>query len=249
MAAPRAAGLHYTVRRNIFMRSCFRLACGLTLTAALHAAGGAGEPAPRPGGVTSAIRVDRRTGKLVRQVVPPPDSQAGEARAALAKSFEHTVNRIAAESSLPPELVHSVIQVESNYNPYAVSPKGALGMMQLIPATAKRFGVKDAFDPEENIRGGSRYLRYLLDLYGGDSTRALAAYNAGEGAVARYGNVPPYPETQVYVQEVNRRVEASKAAAPAQPPAVVKAPEPEQTGPRHIRGIVGVDGSVRYVTQ
>jgi len=86
--------------------------------------------------------------------------------------------------------------VESNYNPYAVSPKGALGIMQLIPATARRFGVLDVFDPVDNIEGGARYLKYLLELFNGDYPLALAAYNAGENAVTRYGAVPPYPETR-----------------------------------------------------
>jgi len=88
-----------------------------------------------------------------------------------------TVEQIAAEQSLPPELIHSVIKVESNYNPYAISPKGALGMMQLIPATARRFGVSDVFNPVDNIQGGARYLKYLLDLYHGNYPLALAAYN------------------------------------------------------------------------
>ena len=126
--------------------------------------------------------------------------------------------RIASRHGLPPELIHSVIQVESNYNPYAVSPKGALGMMQLIPATARRFGVTDVFDPVENIQGGAKYLQYLLDLYDGNYPLALAAYNAGENAVAKYGTVPPYPETQNYLKLVAKRLEeAQKAAEPRKP--------------------------------
>ena len=117
------------------------------------------------------------------------------------------MQRIAAAHALPPQLIHSVIKVESNYNAHAISNKGALGLMQLIPATARRFGVNDAFNPVQNIEGGAKYLRYLLDLYDGDYRLALAAYNAGEGAVARYGGVPPFAETRNYVSSVKRQLE------------------------------------------
>jgi hypothetical protein len=89
-----------------------------------------------------------------------------------------TVDRIAQQNQISPRLVHSVIRAESNYDPNAVSPKGAQGLMQLIPATARRFGVSDVFDPADNIQGGARYLKYLLGLYKGDESLALAAYNA-----------------------------------------------------------------------
>ena len=116
------------------------------------------------------------------------------------------VDSVAAQQALPPELVHSVIKSESNYNPNAVSPKGARGLMQLVPETARRFGVDDQSNPVQNLQGGARYLKYLLELYHGDPTLALAAYNAGEQAVARYGGVPPYPETQKYVSDILKLV-------------------------------------------
>ena len=90
--------------------------------------------------------------------------------------------------------MQAVIQVESNYNPKAVSRKGALGLMQLIPSTARRYGVSDPFDPQQNIEGGVRHLRDLLDIFEGDLNLALAGYNAGVNAVSRYGGIPPYRE-------------------------------------------------------
>lgn len=111
-------------------------------------------------------------------------------------------NAAAARNNLDPALVQAVIQAESNWNPYAVSRKGAFGLMQLIPSTAERYGVGDVFDPVQNVNGGTRYLRDLLDRYHGDLKKSLAAYNAGEEAVQRYGGVPRYPETRAYVQKV-----------------------------------------------
>jgi soluble lytic murein transglycosylase-like protein len=177
-----------------------------------------------------------------------PESEA----TAVPAGIEDAVARIAAEHSLPPQLIHSVIKVESNYNPYAVSNKGALGIMQLIPETARRFGVKNVFNPEENIQGGARYLRYLLDLFEGSYPLALAAYNAGEAAVARYGGIPPYPETQNYVILVRRQLELAKKATEARRPAPPAQPEAVETKPQgagHIVEITMPDGSVRYVTR
>ena len=122
------------------------------------------------------------------------------------------VRRTALRHKVDPDLIYAVIRQESNFDPFAVSHKGALGLMQLMPDTAARFGVKDIFDPAENVDGGVRLLRYLLDRYEGDRIRALAAYNAGEAAVERYDGVPPYRETLDYVDRVSRSYVASKAA-------------------------------------
>jgi len=116
--------------------------------------------------------------------------------------FAAIIDRVARKHRLDPHLVHAVISAESAYNPQAVSSAGAMGLMQLIPATADRFGVKNAFDPESNINGGAQYLRWLLDRFK-NVNLALAGYNAGEGAVQKYGNsIPPYKETQTYVKRV-----------------------------------------------
>ena len=117
------------------------------------------------------------------------------------------VLRVAQEVDLSPQLLHAIIAVESAYDPRAESPKGAQGLMQLMPATARRFGVRDPFDPHDNVRGGAKYLKSLLAQFNGDLQLALAAYNAGEDAVARHGNrVPPFEETRKYVPKVIARM-------------------------------------------
>jgi soluble lytic murein transglycosylase-like protein len=252
------------------MRFCFTLLGMMAMTAY---AADSSEAYARGKRVTTVIRADERTGKLVRSVVVTPRTvpqpkaiqpvavtprvvnpvvplAASEAKldASTAGSLNETVAQIAADQQLPAELIHSVIKVESNYNPKAVSPKGAQGLMQLIPATARRFGVADAFNPVDNIQGGARYLKYLLDLHGGNYALALAAYNAGEGAVARYGDIPPYPETRNYVQSVAEQLRkniASKFKTPAAKPE----PKLEVKDSTRIVEIRQPDGSVRYVSQ
>jgi soluble lytic murein transglycosylase len=112
------------------------------------------------------------------------------------------INQIALEEGVDPELVRAIIKAESNFDTYALSRRGARGLMQLMPGTAGRYSVTDIYDPEANIRGGVRYLRHLQDLFPGRLPLALAAYNAGEQVVLRYDRVPPYPETQRYVDRV-----------------------------------------------
>jgi soluble lytic murein transglycosylase-like protein len=191
----------------------------------------------------------RVAGAVVAPRVAAPASTGTPGRAA---DLDEAVERIASEHAVSPQLIHSVIRAESNYDSGAVSPKGALGLMQLIPATARRFGVSDVFDPVENIQGGVKYLRYLLDLYDGDYPLVLAAYNAGEGAVTRYGGVPPFPETRNYVARVSRNLKEAKPAAGKSVVANPAAPvvtEGSPSGPNHIAEIVEPDGSVRYVSR
>jgi soluble lytic murein transglycosylase-like protein len=127
--------------------------------------------------------------------------------------YDSLVQEHASRHALRPELVRAVIQVESGFNPRARSPKGAMGLMQLMPATARRLGVGNAYDPGENIRGGCAYLRQLLDRYDGNEQLALAAYNAGEGAVDRHGrNIPPFQETRDYVKKIGRLTDVEQAS-------------------------------------
>lgn len=138
----------------------------------------------------------------------PVDLSARRAR------YERIIELVARQENLRPELLHAVVRTESAYNPVAVSPAGATGLMQLMPATAARYRVADIDDPTENLRGGARYLRDLLDMFGNDLQLALAAYNAGENAVAQYGNrIPPYPETQRYVRKVLQYLWAEQTSA------------------------------------
>jgi soluble lytic murein transglycosylase-like protein len=145
--------------------------------------------------------------ELVRGFVPDEvvdelEAQAGDLRTLAAQA--------AARYGLDPQLVLAVVAVESNFEPRAVSPRGAQGLMQLMPGTAESLGVRDALDPAANLDAGARHLLSLLDFYRGDLRRALAAYNAGVGAVSRHGGVPPYRETQEYVKKVLRLYQVSR---------------------------------------
>ncbi len=120
------------------------------------------------------------------------------------EKYDQVIRKVAERYNVDRALVKAVIKVESNFNPTAVSRAGAKGLMQLMPETASALGVNDSFNPEENIRGGARHLRYLLDLFKGDLQMALAGYNAGENMVSLYNGIPPCKETQTYVQRVLR---------------------------------------------
>lgn len=139
------------------------------------------------------------------QIAMVPEAYTGKPLFHLADKilYDRMVEKIARTYGVESALLHAVISVESRYSPKAVSKSGAIGLMQLMPETAKRYGVVDPLDPLQNLRGGARYLRYLLKKYNNDRNLALAAYNAGEASVAKYGNqIPPYPETTNYVPRV-----------------------------------------------
>ncbi|MGC9994259.1 MAG: lytic transglycosylase domain-containing protein [Terriglobia bacterium] len=147
----------------------------------------------------------KRTGTATATPAPTPTPE-----------ISSLVERSADRMRVDPQLVHAIIKVESQYDPLALSNKGAMGLMQLIPETAQRFGVANPFDPKDNIEGGVSYLRHLLDMFGGDLPRSLAAYNAGEGAVQRSGGIPSYTETQDYVRKVTHIYQSASGQTGAQ---------------------------------
>ena len=212
---------------------------------------------------TTIVRADEKSGRLVRTTVvvksvavePVPVTTAkvvtAKADQPPVSDLGSLVDRIALEQGVEDSLVHSVIRAESNYDPRAISAKGALGIMQLIPATARRFGVVNAFDPRENIEGGVRYLKFLLDYYRNDYARTIAAYNAGEGAVDKYQGIPPYPETQNYVFRVAKNLKSARQIrarqTPAEPAKVAVTGTIAETH-QAIQASIGEDGRVYYHT-
>ena len=150
--------------------------------------------------------------------------------------YDPFIDRVAREHGLAPELIKAVALVESGFDTHAVSPKGAQGLMQLMPATARQYGVSDAFDPLQNLRAGTIHLRKLMDEFDGDLTLALAAYNAGAGAVRRHGGVPDYRETQEYVRKVRSNLGQGRRRPASAPPPATSA-----------RIVQGSDGTIRLV--
>lgn len=136
--------------------------------------------------------VDTAPGPLGLRPATPPET------------YDTSIDETCRAHGIDPDLVRALIWVESNFNPRAVSNKGARGLMQLLPETGRRFGAMNLFDPAENIRGGVKYLRFLMDLFSGNTRLSLAAYNAGENAVQRYNGIPPYRETQAYVKRIGQ---------------------------------------------
>jgi hypothetical protein len=149
------------------------------------------------------------------------------------EAIRQVIGQTARRLEVDPGLVDAVVKVESGYDPRALSPKGAQGLMQLIPSTAARFSVQNPFDPAENVRGGVTYLRQLLRQFDGNVPLTLAAYNAGEGAVERYGGVPPYGETRDYVRRVTEIYPRTRIAPPST----------EASGSDHARA--GISGESR----
>jgi hypothetical protein len=192
------------------MRTAGSTALGLIATGALLV--------PAPAGAQIYTRVNAR-GVIEATNVPESSSyrltypgkgtlihSRGFRVASYHGQYDRDIQAAAATFDVAADLIKAVIQVESEFDPLAVSSKGAQGLMQLMPFTARRFGVSDPFEPRQNIFGGVQYLRFLLDLFRGEVSLALAAYNAGENAVLRYGGMPPYKETRGYVQKINNLI-------------------------------------------
>lgn len=161
---------------------------------------------PAPGAVRILFKDGKRiiyndgVGEATHEALRKSDDWLAR-RIALPSLYDDLISQAARGTTVDPRLVKSVMLIESAFNASAVSPKGAQGLMQLMPATAAQLGVRDAFDPGQNIQGGTRHLAYLLHLFGGNLENSLAAYNAGENAVLRYGGIPPYAETRLYVRK------------------------------------------------
>ena len=208
------------------------------------------EPAPRTVQPTPKSAESVPIAAIVA-VTPVPEAPLAEPRAAAprpqrvisARSIAAHVKAAAARYGLPESLVAAVVSVESEFNPRAVSRRGALGLMQLMPSTAALLGVRDAFDPEQNVDGGARYLRDLMDRFDNDVSLALAAYNAGAQPVIRYGGVPPYPETRAFVARVLARV--GRVTMPAVARAAPSAPAPSAPSTPRIRFARLTDDRVR----
>jgi len=190
------------------------LTTGFRIHAERHAADGDSTILYDRSGGSTTIATALISGFEVEDYIPPPPEPA-PASAAPAPGLGALIEQAAQRHGLAPELVHSVIAAESSYNPAAVSPKGALGLMQLMPETARELNVAQPFDPAQNIEGGSLYLRRMMERYAGFKNqlpRALAAYNAGPGKVDLYGGLPPYRETTEFVSRVLARFERLKSA-------------------------------------
>ena len=156
--------------------------------------------------------VDVPTDQIEGYEPAPPDPQDAAAPQPKTMDLKAIVAEVSAQNKLDADFIASVIAAESANNPHAVSPKGAQGLMQLMPGTASKLGVKDSFDPAENVDGGVRYLRQLLEQYHFDVAKALAAYNAGPGRVQQYNGVPPYRETHAYVARIIKDYNRKKLA-------------------------------------
>jgi soluble lytic murein transglycosylase-like protein len=163
-------------------------------------------------GVISFTNSPNKGGKLAirTESARPPVHMPSDTSPARYGRYDEHIRQAAALYQIPEDLIRAVIQVESDFDPRAVSPANARGLMQLMPETAERMLVTDIFDPRQNIFGGVRYLRVLANLFNGDIELTIAGYNAGEGAVIRYGGIPPFPETQDYVKRVLAQYRANR---------------------------------------
>jgi soluble lytic murein transglycosylase-like protein len=149
--------------------------------------------------IKSSVKAEQHK---ITQLRPSAPSKAPLSSTNVPSAYADIINTACGRHGVDPALVHAIVKVESDFNPYALSRKGAMGLMQLMPQTAVVMNVGNSFNPHENIDGGVKYLRYLIDRYEGNLPLVLAAYNSGETAVKKWGTIPPYPETQNYVQRI-----------------------------------------------
>lgn len=150
---------------------------------------------------SKVIAENRKTASQSPSLSRGPDNRTHQTDS-IPASYLTIINSTCTRHGVDPSLVHAIVKVESDFNPFALSRKGAMGLMQLMPQTANTMNVRNTFSPDENVEGGVKYLRYLLDRYEGNISLALAAYNAGETAVKKWGTIPPYKETQEYVKKI-----------------------------------------------
>ena len=189
---------------------------------------------------------DAPLGKKAEKVLADTDKKVlrnkniTEKKPVLQTTYSHYVQKAAQKYDIEPELIHAVIRTESNGNHRAVSKKGAIGLMQLMPSTANDMNVGNPFNPEENIEGGTRYLKYLIEKFNGNLTLALAAYNSGPKTVEKYGNVPPITETRQYVNKVFSLYNGKKQYALSGPS------ESYEEKPAPIYKIVLDDGTILF---
>ena len=199
---------------------------------------------------SSVVRADPRSGRLVRTFAAPPTAAPSKLpTAALPRSGVHeAIAETSLRHDVDPLLVQSVIAVESAYNPFAISPKGAQGLMQLIPGTARHFGVTNAFDRRQNVEGGVKYLKHLMSQFG-DMRLVLAAYNAGENAVLHYNGIPPYDETQEYVYKVGKRYGELRRARKTPTQQAKLDPPPAEPLYRPVETFIDSEGRVNLRTR
>jgi hypothetical protein len=237
----------HIVARNKKVYICLLMASAmLAASPAVVAADSTVEPTQRK---TIVVRADPRSGRLVRGVVLTSKPVGVKIPTPAAVDIGELVEQSARKHDVDPLLVHSMIKVESNYNSRAVSNKGAEGLMQLMPPTARMLGVSDSFDPGQNIEAGVKYLAYLKSVYK-DDRLALAAYNAGPGAVKKYNWIPPYPETQNYVYQVGKQYGEARRAATAKAPAPAPVTAPASGEPKYqkLEHFIDEDGRLHLRT-
>jgi soluble lytic murein transglycosylase-like protein len=226
-------------------------------------------PVAKPAAPSKRVRLTAReaaTGGLTREAINTRPSSVAMAVSQSLDGFstgDRTVDEYIVQSGtrhgVDPVLLYAIMHRESSFKKHAVSYKGARGLMQLMPATAARFGVTNIFDPRQNIDAGARYMRFLLNFFGGDVSLALAGYNAGEGAVLKYGRrVPPYNETQEYVKRITQRYALMRDPQTARRAPVVTSRQvatiqaAEKTAPLYEQNVYAVrlpDGRLRLVSR